>query len=185
MTHPLQSWLQAGSQKYFLALAGFSIVIMVVMNWVGIPLNTPAAPMGIVSFEIAGTPAQAQAMLKSWSAETQIRAAFIQGLDFLFPIVYANAVALGCLLAGGVLARRRWPLSQLGAPLAWGLWAAAGFDYIENISLVVLLFGGASSAASPWPQVAYICAMIKFGLLFLGLVYSFFGLAVRLVPAER
>jgi len=179
MTHPLTRWLQTGGQKYFLPLVGLSIFIILLMNWIGTPLNTPAAPYGIVSFEIAGSPQQAQAMLDSWDSGAKTRAAFIQGLDFLFPLVYSTSVALGCLLTAGVLTSRRWPMASLGTPLAWGLWAAAGFDYVENIALVILLF---SPAASPWPQLAAACAVIKFGLLFLGLVYCFLGLAVRLTP---
>ena len=182
MTHPLTRWLQAGGQKYFLALVGLSIFMILLMNWIGTPLNTAAAPYGIVSFEIASTPQQAQAMLASWDADAKLRAAFIQGLDFLFPLVYSTSVALGCLLTAGVLAVRRWPLTGLGVPLAWGLWAAAAFDYVENISLVVLLF---SPPASPWPQIAALCAVLKFGLLFLGLVYCFLGLAVRLTPPVK
>lgn len=182
MTHPLTRWLQTGGEKYFLALVGFSIFLILAMNWVGAPLNTPAAPYGIVSFEFASTPQQAQAMLDSWDNAAKIRAAFIQGLDFLFPLVYSTSVALGCLLTAGVLASRRWPLAGLGAPLAWGLWAAAALDYVENIALVVLLF---TPPASPWPQIAAVCAALKFALLFLGLVYCFLGLAVRLTPPAK
>ena len=121
-------------------------------------------------------------MLDSWDNAAKIRAAFIQGLDFLFPLVYSTSVALGCLLTAGVLASRRWPLAGLGAPLAWGLWAAAALDYVEYIALVVLLF---TPPASPWPQIAAVCAALKFALLFLGLVYCFLGLAVRLTPPAK
>ncbi len=182
MTHPLNALAARPGKGIFISLVAFTLLMMVVMNWLGGPLNTPAAPSGIVSFEIAGTLPNAQAMLDSWDGSAKVHAAFIQGLDFLFPMVYSTTVALGCLLAGGVLRSRRWPASGLGAPLAWGLWVAAAFDYVENIALVALLLG---PAASPWPQIALVCASLKFGLLFLGLVYCFFGLAARLTPAPQ
>jgi hypothetical protein len=104
-------------------------------------------------------------------------AAFLQGLDFLFLAVYSTTLSLGCLWARRVIVERGWPLAFLGVPLAWGQWLAAACDAIENVALAALLFGG---PASPWPQAAWACAAVKFALIFLGLVYVFYGLAVRL-----
>ena len=104
-------------------------------------------------------------------------AAFIQGVDFLFPAVYSTLMTLACLMASSTLAAAGWPLARLGKTLAWAQWAAALFDYIENISLVVLIFG---PVAAPWPQIAAVCALIKFTLLIIGIAYGFFGLAARL-----
>ncbi len=170
------------NRAVFMIFTVLSLIIMSVMNFAGLPLNTAAAPSGIVSFEIAGSAANAQAILASWDSAARVRAAFIQGLDFLFPPVYSTAVALGCLLASTALARRGSQLARFGRGLAWGQWAAAGFDYVENIALVALLFG---APGSPWPQIALACALVKFTLLFLGLVYCFFGLAMRAVPTAH
>ena len=110
-----------------------------------------------------------------------VRAAFIQGLDFLFPLVYSSAIGLGCLMAGGVLQVRKWPLSRLGGMLAWGLWLAAGFDYIENFALTALLFG---TEGATWAMLSTVCATVKFLLIFLGMVYALYGLMIRLVIAK-
>ncbi len=176
MLHPFESISSARRRQFFYPLLGLALLIMMVMNWVGLPLNTPAAPNGIVSFELAGSPERAAAMLNSWDADAHARAAFIQGLDFLFPAVYSTTVALGCIMAASALSARRLPLAHWGRALAWGQWIAAIFDYLENIALVVLLF---SPAQAPWPQMAAVCAVIKFGLLFAGLVYGFYGLVMR------
>ena len=77
---------------------------------------------------------------------------------------------------GRALTSRGWPLAGEGAALAWGQWLAAWFDAVENIALIAMLFG---AVVSPWPQVAYWCAVIKFALVFLGLVYAFYGGVVR------
>ena len=48
-------------------------------------------------------------------------------------------------------------------------------------ALLVLLFG---RVESPFPQVAAVCAAIKFALLIAGMVYAFYGLASRAIPAR-
>lgn len=180
MNHPLERIPPQQRSLVFYLLLGLTILLLLSMNFVGMPLNTTAAPQGIISFEFAATPARAQAMLDSWSPAARVRAGFIQGLDFLFPAVYATTVGLGCILAAGVIARRKQAISGLGRWLAWGLWLAAGLDYIENIGLVILLFG---AVQSPYPQIAAVCASLKFILLAAGLIYSFYGLAWKVVPA--
>ncbi|MBN2146380.1 MAG: hypothetical protein JW726_03285 [Anaerolineales bacterium] len=181
MRHPIERIEPEQRTKYFIPLLVGTLLLMAVMNWIGAPLNTAAAPYGIVSFEFATTAHNAQAILESWGAPGQIRAAFIQGLDFIFPLVYSSAIGLGCLLAGSVLQRRRWPLAGLGNGLAWGLWQAAGFDYVENIALTALLFG---IGGSGWAMLSAVCALVKFLLIFIGMVYALYGLVIRLVIAK-
>ena len=179
MIHPLEKIPPARRSCLFFTLLALSILLLLVMNFTGAPLNTPAAPQGVVSFEFAATPDRAQAMLDSWAPEAKIRAGFIQGLDFLFPPVYATTAALGCVMAAGVLQRRGQSAARLGRWLAWGLWVAAVLDYIENIGLLILLFG---HVQAPYPQIAAACAGIKFALLGAGMVYAFYGLAFKLLP---
>lgn len=180
MAHPLDSI--TSRRRVFLILLACTLILTVVLNVSGKPLSTSAAPGGIVSFELAGSVSKAQEMLNSWDTGARVRAGFVQGLDFLYLCVYSTTIALGCLLAAEVLNSRGWPGATLGSPLAWGLWLAAGLDALENIALVLLLFGWMST---PWPQIAWGCALLKFGLIFLGLVYVFYALAVRLVPADK
>ncbi len=182
MTHPLERIKPERRTHYFYPLLALTFLLLLSMNFIGLPLNTAAAPQGIISFEFATTPERSQEMLDSWSPDARVRAGFIQGLDFLFPLAYSTTVGLGCVMAAGVIARRGQAASRLGGPLAWGLWAAAALDYVENIGLVFLLFG---TVRSPWPQLAAVCAAIKFALLAAGLVYAFYGLAMKAVPAAK
>jgi hypothetical protein len=160
-------------------LAGTAL-IFAVMGAAGAPLNTSQAPNGIVSFEFAWNIENAEAMLASWDSQARMRAGFIQGLDFLFLLVYSSAIGLGCLVSAAVLQRLGWPLAAAGRWLAWGLWLAALFDFVENVALVMLLFG---QAAPEWPPLAGVCASAKFGLIFAGLVYIFYAGAVRLAES--
>jgi hypothetical protein len=177
MKHPFEQLKQTVQIKYFTILLILTILMMVIMNFIGVSLTTTAAPNGIVSFEFAFTPTRAQEMISSWSTDSQLRAAFIQGLDFLFPLIYSAALGLGCLLAVNVLKARGKPLSGFGVFLAWGLLLAAVCDYIENIALVTQLFG---RVQSPYPEIAGVCAAIKFSIILFAIGYILYGLAVRI-----
>jgi hypothetical protein len=176
MSHPLQSIPQEKRKVVFWSLFSATLAWMIIMQLVGAPLTTPAAPSGIVSFELAGNATQAKAILDSWDAKAQVYAAFGLGMDYVFMLLYSTTIALACIWAGEILRSVGWPLSKLGAGLAWGQWAAALFDAVENIALAVILLRG---LASPWPELARWCALFKFALIFLGLVYAFFGLVAR------
>ncbi len=155
-----------------------SMVLMLLLNLTGSSLTTSVAPMGIVSYELAGSVEKATAILASWDAAAQRAAAFNLGLDYLFMLAYGLAFSLACWMAGDALRARGWPLASLAGPLATGAWLAAAFDAVENFALTSMLLVGAASA--PWPEIARVCAWLKFTLLFLGLVYAFYGLVVKL-----
>jgi hypothetical protein len=178
MKHPLQLIPTEMYRRFFLFMLASTLVIMVILNWVSAPLTTLAAPMGIVSYELAGTIDKAEQILVSWDTQTQLRAAFSLGFDYLFIPAYSLTIGLACIWVAGVIRARRWPFAMLGLPIAWGLLLAAFSDGVENIALTTMIF---NSASSPWPQIAYGCAMVKFLLIFAGLIYAFYGFVVRLV----
>ena len=135
-----------------------------------------AAQPTIVDFELAGSVPKAQAIIDAWNENDRIRAGFSLGFDYLYMPVYSTTIALACVMAAGVLKRRAWHTA--GLLLAWGLWIAAVSDATENLALFNELLG---NNVAPWPQVAQICATIKFGLIVLGLVYVVVGIVLRLI----
>lgn len=168
-------------KRFFIYMLMMTILIMVIMNVIGEPLITSYAPSGIISFEFALSPARAKLIIGSWSLDAQLRAAFIQGLDFLFPLVYAVALGFGCLLSHKVLSTRGKPLAGTGIIIAWGLVMAVICDYLENISLVALLLG---RLQSPFPQIAGVCAVIKFALIFIAIGYILYGGIIRILSGS-
>ncbi|MBE2200692.1 MAG: hypothetical protein IAE79_18910 [Anaerolinea sp.] len=159
-----------GTKRNWMWLAiGLAVAQTAVLTLIGRPLTTPAAPQGIVSFEFAGTLTNAQAIIASWDARTQIVAGLSLGLDFLYPLVYAAAIALSCLAAAPHLPGR---LGRFGPVMVGGMAAAAVLDYIENISLIQLLLGSSSAL---WAPLAWGCAAVKFTLVFLGMGYALVG----------
>ncbi len=157
--------------------SGVSILVLSVFNGMGAPLTTPAAPWGMVSFQLARTPEQVQAILASWDALTRQAAAFCLGLDYLFMPAYALAIGLAARWVGVALKQRGWPLAGSGVPLSWAVWLAALLDGIENAAQTAMLFGSSNAIL---PGLTWLVAMVKFGLVFAALVYVFYGLVVRL-----
>jgi hypothetical protein len=181
MKYPFTSLSPDDIKRVFWPLLLITILLMVCLNAVGSSLTTIAAPYGIISYEVAGDVQKAAQILSSWDQNVQLRAAFSLGFDYVFLAFYSTTIGLACVWTARVLQGRQWPLAQVGIPLAWGQWLAALLDAIENLALVVMLF---DKVTSPWPQIAYWCAIVKFGLVFLGLVYGIFGLVVKLLVKE-
>ena len=188
MKHPLERHPSTSRKPTFWAFLAGTLILFAVFRVLDAPLRTSAAPNGIVSFELAGTPFQAQAIIDSWHEMAYLLssvagepvpgmvsrayafAVFGLGIDYLFMPVYATALALGILLAAG---RHKGWFAILGAWLGWGAYAAALFDAVENYALARMLL--MNQVWSPYPEVAAFCATVKFGLLLLGLFYALVG----------
>jgi hypothetical protein len=145
-------------------------LLVTVLGAVGQPLGD----RDIVDFELAGTVGETKEILATWRAEDVIdEAKAIQLFDLVYPLIYASALAGCCLAAAGVWRRRGRPrAATVGAAMAWLALAAAGFDYIENVGLAVSLWG---EPASPWPQIAFAAASLKFAAIGLTLLYALSG----------
>ena len=188
MKHPLENIPGDSRKPLFWAFLAGTLCLFAVFRVLDAPLRTTAAPNGIVSFELAGTPFQAQAIIDSWQELAYLAssvagepvpglvsrafsfAAFGLGIDYLFMPLYATALALGILLAAGK--HGGW-FATFGAWLGWGAYAAALFDALENYALARMLL--MNQVWSPYPQVAAFSASVKFVLLLLGLFFSLVG----------
>jgi hypothetical protein len=159
-----------------------SILLMITLQFLGRPLQTEAAPAGIVSYELAGFPRSAADVLQSWDAEARQFASLNLGLDYLFLTAYAIAIGLGCRLVGERMERDRSLLGKVGYLLAWALPLAAVLDAVENYALIRLLLG---STHHNWPLLARWAAIPKFTLVFLGLIYVLLGWGVNTIVRIR
>ena len=169
MNHPLASLAPEKRKPLFLTFLTLTLVLFAVFRVLDEPLRTPAAPNGIVSFELAGSPGASQLMVDSWSDYARLLAAFGLGIDYLFMPIYALALSLGILLAAG---RHSGGFARLGAWMGWAALVAPLFDAVENYGLLHSLL---SPLFSLWPLVASVCATVKFTLLLLGLAYALVG----------
>ncbi|HLC35886.1 MAG TPA: hypothetical protein VJJ70_12935 [Anaerolineales bacterium] len=181
LRHPFEGVPATRRIWFWLAGAAATVAVMLVFNLIGAPTITPAAPQGIVSLQLAGSAEAAEGILASWDSAARLRAAFGLGLDFLFPLLYAATIGSACVWAAGAL-RPVWPgLAAGGVLLAWEMWLAALFDYLENIALTAILFGPVQPAL---PEIARALALLKFCLIGVALVYVALGTiigALRLI----
>jgi hypothetical protein len=173
MTHPLASLPHDKRVRVFVALLIATLVLTFLFRFIG-----PNQPT-IVDFELAGSVPKAQAIVDAWSETDRIRAGFSLGIDYLYMPVYSTTIALACVLAALVLKSTAW--RSIGLLLAWGLWAAAIFDAVENVALFTILLG---NNVAPYPQVAQLCATIKFALILAGLLYAVVGVTAKVVARK-
>ena len=139
---------------------------------------------GTVDFEVAASPHRAQEIVSGWrGADVLQNAAFIDGLDFLFALLYTSAIAGGCVAAALAWRRRVRPrLAAVGIAIAWAASAAAAFDWTENIALGVMLL---DEPSAPWPGIALAAAIPKFAGAWAGLLYAVLaGTAARLTRSD-
>jgi hypothetical protein len=183
MVHPFENIPQDNLRRLFIPLLAATLAMMGLMALISTPLETEDAPYGIISFELAGTMETTESILASWDESAKLHAAFGLGLDYLYMLLYSCTIGIACIWAAGVLRLRHFPLVGFGIGLAWAQWLAAALDAIENAGLTILLFGRSSEF---WAGLSRWCALGKFALIFAGLTWVFFGLAVRLVvkPAQ-
>jgi hypothetical protein len=156
-------------------VAGGLLAVMVRLDQ---PLRTAAAPRGIISLELAGSPQSVRRILSSWDPAAHRNARLSLGLDFIFLLVYALTLSQLCLIVA-----RRWPAShrgirRAGLILGWGQWCAALLDIGENIMLQRILAGDATTLL---PLAARWCALAKFTLIGCGWAYILFAGGLHMI----
>jgi hypothetical protein len=175
MSEPIQ-------KRAFIGIFIFTLAAMMAMNIIGQPLVNETAPQGIVSFEFAGAIESAQRMLDSWGEQGRVSAGLSLGFDYLFLIVYAACISLGCVLVARALRDRVKIFASIGSLLAWAQILAAMLDAIENYALIRVLLG---SNQNLWPGLARFCAGPKFLIVLAGLLYIIFGLILIFIIKEK
>ncbi len=177
------SWLNEAVHKRALGgLIVLSVLLMLAMGTLDQQIRTPEAMFGIGSFELARTLEASQRILASWDPTARIYVALSLGLDYLFLAVYSLSIALACVRVAAALRSRSSGLANLGLWLAWGQLAAALLDAVENYALIRVLVGAQEAI---WPGLAWACALPKFAIVTLGLVYVLLGAPAAFVLARR
>ena len=175
-TGPMRWIPPAVRGRVFTVLATLTVILLGVQ----VVLDRALAPYGIVGLELAGTPERAGIILVAWGNQGTTVAALGLGLDYLFAIAYALTLAMACealasSASGGILHR-------LGVWLAWGSLAAGAFDLVENTAIAVMLVEG---RLAPWAAVATLCAVVKFTLVALALLYLLVGILLAAAGRSR
>jgi hypothetical protein len=172
MSDPFK-WLSSTAKRWVLLISILlSLTLLIVMHSMDRQLITAASPRGIVSFELSGSIESAAQILKAWGPQGRVYAALSLGLDYLFLIVYALFISLSCVRIAEYFRQKGRHLAIWGLGLGWAQFLAAFLDAIENAALINLLF---DSQHDFWPTIARYCALVKFGIVGLGLAYILSG----------
>lgn len=184
MTHPFQRWPRE-RRGPALACVAILAVLPIVLGMFVKPLHEDE-PGGesIVDFELAGSVDRAEEIIAKWRSEGVVDdAKAIQIFDLVYPLIYSAALAGGCLAAAGAWSRAgRRRVAELGVVTAWVAFAAAAFDYVENLGLGISLW---DEPAAPWPQVALVAAVLKFAAIYTALLYVVAGAGRALLNRRR
>lgn len=177
--HPFQ-WLPEAHQKNVLIGAMLlTAVLMAAIFTTNDPLQNPAAPLGIVSLQLAASLAAAQAILAAWGPAAQRWAILNLLIDYPYLLAYATTLGLGCVLIARHLPGPRH-IALLGVWLSWGVIGAALLDAVENAALLRLLLGDLREA---WVVLAFWCAVPKYVLVLAALAYLGIGGLLGLISA--
>lgn len=155
-----------------LAFAGVTtatLAVWLLLSVANAPLRTAVAPLGIISFELAGSAARAAEMVASWGPRQREAASFSLGLDFLFLFLYPISISLAVRITADRVAAARPAWFRLGRSLSLMVPACVALDAIENVALWQILQLGATETTA---LVAAGAATIKFGLVAAGIGYA-------------
>lgn len=154
-----------------------TVIMMMVMGSTGKPLKTATTPNGIVNLELAYNTTKINAVFKAWQINTttsKIPAAKTNTYwDFLFIFFYAGLLYLCCRKFYEKYKHAGF-FYNTGGLLAKAVLVAAALDVIENMYLLKLLDGNITNA---FATACSACAMVKFTLLIMAVVYILISLA--------
>ncbi len=174
-----RAWYADGVDRrwLFLALTVLALLLSSVLTVIGQPLVTPAAPRGIVSFELARALEPAVAMLASWDEGARQRALLSLGLDYLYLFVYPAWLALSMRMLGRSLSGA---FERTGRRLSWIVLAAVPLGALENVALIREIVVAPSLGLA---RLAWACAVPKF--LLVGAAFAYLLVAVSVILARR
>lgn len=159
--------------KTLVVLGTATIVFNLVLAWIDDRLKATGGP-GIIGLEFAGSLERVEEIQAEWGSHDEYLARLSLWIDFGFMASYGAFFALACVAVRDFAARR-----GLGKLAAAGVIApacaigAALFDLAENAIWLLLLGGHLGFAA---PAIATACAILKFALIAVAILYSLVGL---------
>ena len=136
-----------------------------------------AGGTGIIGFELAGSEDRAREILADWGDDGSDAAKASLWLDYAYIVAYGTFLVLAAAATRDLAARRGWGrMSSLGLPVMTFAAAAAAFDAIEDVGLLLAVNERGGELA---PRLGQVCAILKFSLLAVVIAYLLAGLALR------
>ncbi len=170
-------------KRILFALTFTTLFLLIIISYLDSPLKTIEAPDGIVSFELAKSFENAQKIISSWNANAKSYAFKSLVVDYLFLVSYSLFFAfLIFKLSKSLLDKNFSRFARIGIVLGWLQFLAAISDALENYFLLRQLLG---SQNQMFPQFAFYFALIKFTIIFLGIVYLITGAILNFIHKKH
>jgi hypothetical protein len=161
---------------YLITIVGFLIVLLVEI-FIFIPIEAAVPGYGILDYEFAWTSKRVESIFSVWGTsgiDNQLIAIY---WDFIFIVGY---VSLAFGLIGIVLRRSKGKIENIGTYITITPFLTGIFDVIENIFLISMT-NNPTSVSKSLPLIASLSATVKFGFLFIAIIYFVIGLIIKLI----
>ena len=171
-------------QKYIVIMILVALIVFIWVNQMMASIESylkGATGYGVLDFEFAWTADGIQKIFSAWgSTGKQLEATAIYW-DFLYIPAYAFLIA-GCNLL--VVQRLEGKPQEIGLYIVITPFIAGLLDVIENINLLLMINDDIFiNLGSPF--IASICATVKFGLVFLGIIFFVLALIILMISTIR
>jgi hypothetical protein len=169
-------------RKHALIVLGIAMVAFTVGLALIDPSRVSSGPE-IISFEFAASHSRAAQITAEWGAKGRSAAHLSLLLDYGYMVSYGVFFALAGFAIRDKARLHGWRrLASVGVVVPFFALAAAAFDAIENVALLLTLAGNGGSFAPPF---AAVCSAIKFALIGSAILYVVCGLGAGVRGARR
>ena len=151
-----------------------AVPVFVVYLFAWLPFLLVGEPDEMVRLQFAGSESRAYEIVAGWSPTEAVDMAFLQGVDEVHLLAYGVLLAAAAVWAGRQFRGRAGPWAPL---VAWMALAAALFDAIENVGMIVMIRG---DVGAPVPTITTTFAVAKISMIFVVVPYVVAGLVARL-----
>jgi hypothetical protein len=132
------------------------ILALYLLAWVPFILVGEGGEM--VRLQMAGSETKARRILDGWSHAQNVDVAYLVGVDHVHLVAYSVLLALATVWASRHLRGRAARWARL---VAWSALAAAVFDVLENVGMIVMIRG---RVEAPVPAMTMSMSLMKFSL---------------------
>lgn len=146
--------------------------VVYLLAW--LPFLLVGEPNEMVRLQLAGSVSQAQQIVAGWSPAEAVDMAFLQGIDEVHLLAYGVLLAAAAVWAGRQFRGRA---AHWAPMMAWMALAAALFDILENIGMIVMIRGDINA---PVPTITTTFAVAKYSIFFVLLPYVLAAFVARL-----
>ncbi len=161
----------AGSRRGLIGFGALALICGAAM----LPAMATMSDHGasVFAFESAGSVSRSQEILAEWGSAGKAAMWWQLALDTPFLIGYGLFLAGACAAVARRAGAAGMPrLQRVAALVAWFGPVAAAADFLQNVSLALVLGG---STTQPWPRISAVAGLLTSGLAIAAALFALGG----------